>query len=237
MLVRGDVRVASPGLALSLDAEKAVMPALDIHLALRVGQARGQDYTPSTNFLPNPALNQQRDSVLYYTEGMPVIHNYRMRSASAMVTFQCNLNQLFWDQRQWDVILTGGFGGFAFRTHINAIDEQAQQIYDYGPTAMIRDQAAIKKSLNQLLDDTYETQAERDRVNETMIGEATLELAFQVGAGLTYHWNDRWASSLVLGYLATGSDLIDGQQWRSNSQTTPTNDRLVSFGMRVMRRL
>lgn len=237
--VQGDVRPAGPGLSLGLVVHREVRPALDLRINLRAGQALGQDLEPATNFLPNPALNHERDpdSLLHYREGDVVFHNYRLRFANLMVVFQSNLNQLFRLQTRWDLFLSIGAGALLSLTQVDAIDEAAGTVYDYHPLTDLGDPSERREALTLLRDGTYETLAERDELGQTQIGDASLEMSFQLGGGGRYRWSEHWSAGLSLTYLFSGSDLLDGQQWKANGEASSDNDRLLLLSLCIMRNL
>lgn len=235
--IDGDVKPAFPSLGLSLWAQRALWPMLDLRLCVWAGQSLGQDLKPQRNVRFNSALNRRRDSLLFYPDDALVYHNYRMRALSTRLRFQCNLSPLWRDRARWNPYLHGGVGLLLFVTRIDAIDERSEQIYDYASIMAQEGDRTTRQRLDQLRDGSYETLAEQEDLGQRRLGDGTLTLAFEVGAGLSYRLRGPWQLAVDLGYLITGSDLLDGQQWLPDNQPSPDSDHLLILTLGLMRQL
>ncbi len=235
--VDGDVKPAFPSLGLSLWGQRALGAMADLRLCLWAGQSLGQDLEPQRNVRFNSALNQRRDGNLFYPDHALVYHNYRMRALSTRLRFQFNLSPLWRDQARWNPYLHSGVGLLLYATRIDAIDEQAGQIYDYTSLTPEKDARSTRQRLDQLRDGSYETLAEQEGLGQQRTGDGTLTVVFEVGAGVSYRLRGPWQLAVDLGYLITGSNLLDGQQWLPDNQPSPDSDHLLILTLGLMRRL
>jgi len=235
--VDGEVKAAFPSLGFSLWGQRALWPMLDLRLCLWAGQAIGQDLEPQRNVRFNAALNRRRDSALFYPDDALVYHNYRMRALSTRLRFQFNLSPLWRDQARWNPYLHGGTGLLLYLTRIDAIDEGNGEVYDYASIMAKEGRRATRQRLDQLRDGSYETLAEQEDFGQQRLGNGNLTVAFEVGAGLSYRLQESWQLAIDLGYLLTGSDLLDGQQWLPDNQPSPESDHLLVLTLGLMRRL
>jgi hypothetical protein len=235
--VDGDVRAAWPGGGINLWGQKAILPMLDLRLCFWAGQALGQDLQPQRNVRFNAALNRRRDSVLFYPNEAQVYHNFRLRALASRLRFQCNLSPLWQPHARWNPYLHGGLGLLLSLTQIDAIDETRAEIYDYGSIDGAEGSRSLRQSLQDLRDGTYETPAESEVGGRADPNAYVFNLAFELGLGISCRLQEKWALYLDLGYLLSGSDLLDGQQWLPDNQPSAENDHLLLLSLGLMRRL
>jgi len=129
-----------------------------------------------------------------------------------------------------DPYLFGGIGANAYQTWINSLDANYkmynfQPIVDkYGPDFKLGDRENIRKDLQSLFDDSYETNAETDAKARRPTFFSTKKLSFvtSFGAGVQYRISRRINLALedrVSFFPTTNEDLIDGQHWDENTRS------------------
>jgi len=227
------------GYGLSAHVRKALGYVGSVRLDYNYGIGKGLEFQPSTGYQKNPAWNggigNGGNGPQYggNYSGAPIFYNYKTESHQLNLDVVISLgNILFHHTRtKVDPYLFGGIAANAYQTWINALGDNYQK-YDfstimakYGPTNFQHsDRKAIKKDLQSLLDDSYETNAETDARTRrpTFFSTKKLSFAATFGAGVQYRISRRINLSLedrVTFFPTTNEDLLDGQHWDENTVT------------------
>lgn len=230
-ILDADIDTRGYGKEGSLFLEKNLSRIIDLRIEAQIGQNQGQNFFASNNHVLNQSLNGQLNPEVAYDSSSQYFHNYRHSYASLGVNVKLNINRIFTvlGAEKWDIYLLGGLGAYGYESRINALNEQ-EQLYNFnfprgGP------QAGMQERLNDLLDDTYESLAERDLVNTNFIGPYTLKSYFLTGAGFRVHLTESIGVGVEGNYLFFGDDLLDGQQWQENGELSLNRDKLLSVGI------
>jgi hypothetical protein len=107
-----------------------------------------------------------------YNDGRPVYYNYRMESHQANIDLIASFSNIRFHKARTGISVYGfaGFGGLAYQTWVNALDENFRA-YDFASVLPAADEDGngrithderkeAKRYLRDLLDDTYETAAQ-----------------------------------------------------------------------------
>jgi len=82
-------------------------------------------------------------------------------------------------------------------------------------SAPYSDKKNTLKDLKDLLDDSWESQAERDPL-QPKLGDRPFKVAFEFGGGVQFKLNNRFNIALEDKITVPKTDLLDGQQWQEN---------------------
>lgn len=235
--VSGDVR-ADRGLAIGINARKALGHVFSIRGAISTGYARGQNWRPNGGFIHNSGLNGVSDPTANYTSASYpfVFYNYRMRYWDAGLQGVFNLGNLAFHNPNPKVSIYGfaGPGLMLYTTDLDALDENGE-LYDYSgiPSSQnITIKQDALNSLRNLMDGEYETPAESYAYKSTFRGRTVLP-TIQFGGGLGVKLSNRVDLSLEHRITWTNDDLLDGQRWEESLTLTSSADyhHFTSLGL------
>src|SRR5205085_4184742 len=122
-------------------------------------------------------------------------------------------------------VFAGG-GAMIYDTKIDALDGN-NQVYNFNsiPTGFYADRKKLKKAVRNLLDGTYESEAEKDPLRAKLFGQS-FRPVFDMGVGLQFKLNKKLSLSIEEKFsLPLKTDLLDGQQWQNNQPEFPSMTR------------
>jgi len=227
------------GYGFSAHVRKALGYVGSVRLDYNYGNGKGLEFQPSSGYMKDPAWNGTNNGYNY--AGKPVFYNYKTESHQLNLDVVISLgNILFHHTRtKVDPYIFGGIAANAYQTWINALNDGKSGFgpnsgYDftaimakYGPNNFQHsDRKAIKKDLQEIFDDSYETNAETDARTRrpTFFSTKKLSFAATFGAGVQYRISRRINLSLedrVTFFPTTNEDLLDGQRWDENTVNVP----------------
>ncbi|MEM6346111.1 MAG: hypothetical protein AAF927_19640 [Bacteroidota bacterium] len=230
--MRGDVSQVLPGYEIGVYAQNSFSRTIDLKILIGGGLAQGLGTTASNSFLNNSALNGEQDSVYFYDSTQMVFHNYQMQHFSVSGALKFNLNRLISPNSgdSWDLFLMAGLNFMLYETRINAYNESTFETYDYSQITA-SDPLEVRNQLNEILDGTYETLAQQDRLNNTQLGNRTFRSSFLGGLGFRIRATEHVAIGLEGRYNFLLDDLVDGQQWEEGNTASLSNDHLITAGL------
>ena len=198
--VAGDlnVRTPIPGFGGGLNVRKAFGHTFSARFQGIYGTTYGIGGNPSS-----PALNYVNDAVNgknnpkanYYNkdgQSSPFFNNFKMNALDVSVQGMVHANNInfYRKQTRWGVYGFAGFGLFAYRTRINALN--GDQMYDFsGEVTKLSNgtkEKQIIKDVQKKLDNTYETNGTSFSANGN---EYHRRYMWTAGAGLAYRLNRR----------------------------------------------
>ncbi len=234
--ISGDVN-PRPGAAFGIDLRKALGHVFSLRFQTTIGQTKGLR-TSSTNGYQNHVGNPWNE--LYFRgQGLNsaprVFYNYRMRYGDFGLQGVVNLNNInfYKEQNKWNIYAAAGIGVMAYNTVVNALDANGLP-YDFSDIiSVVADpneafsKGEIRRNtidaLKDLLDDTYETQAERHLDEEFFrLGDSnddgeddpyTVNPMLTGALGIRYRVNRRIEIEVEHRITWTNDDLLDGQRW------------------------
>lgn len=237
--IEGDVTPQLPNFDVGIYGQKFLNPQLDVRFSINAGEYSGQDFTPTRGFLSNPVLNGFDGSDLKYGENAVFFQNYQMQWIDAGFQLKLNFNRLFseYGHDDWDAFLLLGVGMLASQTYMDAFGQSEPTVYDYSILLdNLDEREQVLQALEKIQDGIYESRAETDYINSTLIRGMVINPQVLSGFGLRC----RISKSMFMGFLAeynfVGSDLLDGQQWQElgeGIQASPGNDRLLRLGLSI----
>jgi hypothetical protein len=225
------------GFGLGAHVRKALGYVGSLRLDYNYGVGKGLSWQPAAGYNLNPAWNGANHGLTTgqgVYGGKPVFYNYKMESHQLNADVVVSLgNILFHKSRtKIDPYIFGGVGANAYQTWVNSLNENFQA-YDFNSIiakypngighAKRRD---VRDDLKDLLDDSYETDAETlDEIRRPSIfGKKTLSFVTSFGAGVAFRLTPRVNLAIedrVTLFPTTNEDLLDGQRWAEQVPGSP----------------
>lgn len=248
---------------------KSIGYTLSLRGSYTYGIARGLDFqgSPYNEFVNNDAWNGENfngpgTSYSPYTTpfaaaggagAQPVYYNYRMESHQGNIDLIASFTNIRFHKARTGISVYGfaGFGGLAYQTWVNALDENFQA-YNFNSVLPAADEDGngrithderkeAKRFLRDLLDDTYETAAQSNagERRSDIFDFKTAAPVFSFGIGTQFRLSKRLNLAIedrvttIIGY---DEDLLDGQRYASVGSTTvvsPNKDGInyLSLGL------
>lgn len=220
---------------------KALGYIMSLRLDYTYGIGKGLQWQPSTNYGYNTAWNNPDYG--YVTPGpggqgtrrSDIFYNYKTEAHQLSLELVASTNNIKFHKAKTSIAFYAfaGVGANAYQTWVNALDADynnytqgfADIINDYPGGIVYEDRKDVRKKLQDLLDDTYETRAENNNDRRPTIFETkTLNPVATFGLGVQFRVSKRINISLqdrITTVLGTREDLMDGQQWAEQVPGSP----------------
>jgi outer membrane protein OmpA-like peptidoglycan-associated protein len=229
--VSGDIpaKFLSPGFGLHV--RKAFGYIFSLRLEYLYGIGKGQHWRYAENYRKNTAWNSagyfapQRgdDGTVTYTSalgvapsGEPVFYNYKTKVQDLSLQGVVTLNNIRFHKAKTGFNFYGfvGIGGSIYDTKINALNGNAK--YDFASIAQgsYENRKETKDAIEDLMDDTYETDAENHGDRRPKLFGDTFKPSASVGAGIAFKLSNRFNLALEDRWTFIKDDLLDGQRWQ-----------------------
>jgi len=216
---------------------KALGYVMSLRLDYTYGVGKGLQWQPSYNYSLNPAWN--RPDYGYVSNQSPIFYNYKTEAHQLNLDLVASTNNIKFHKAKTSIAFYGfiGIGANAYQTWVNALNA------DYGSYATdfqnivnkyadpvtgeitYSQRKDIRKDLQDVLDDSYETRAENNSDRRPTIFETkTLNPVLSFGAGLQFRVSKRINIALQDRFttmLGTREDLLDGQRWAEQTPGSP----------------
>jgi OmpA-OmpF porin, OOP family len=219
--ISGDIRSRLPSGGFGIHVRKALGYVFSIRMEYDWLNARGLNFSPSDGFRRNPVLGQ------IYTSAVPgggylqssIYYNYKTNIQDLGLHGVVTLNNIRFHKAKTGVnfYAFGGVAGVTYAAKYNALNSNGLP-YDFTgvPAATYSNKKdAIKYLKDNVLDDSYETQAERDPL-QPKLGDRPFKVAFEFGGGVQFKINNRFNIALEDKITLPKTDVLDGQQWQEN---------------------
>jgi hypothetical protein len=134
-----------------------------------------------------------------------------------------------------------GVGGTVYDTKVNALDGNNQR-YNFAsisPTDIYKSRKDTRKALKNLLDDSYESDAENQGDRRPKLFGKTFKPSGTVGAGVAFKLSNRINLAIEDRQTFIKDDLLDGQRWQEHpyGDAALTRDydsyNFVSIGLNI----
>ncbi len=215
--VSGDV-TSVPSYGVGAHIRKAFGYLFSARLNYMQGIGKGLNWQRSTNYRNNDAWFR------YAGSGSPVFYNYKTVVHDLSLEALLTLNNIRFHKAKSGVNLyvLAGIGGMMYDTHVNAVNDNGSNdalgapTYNFAsvPNGTWKTRKDTRDALKDLLDDTYETQAENEADGRRpKIAGSTFRPVGHLGAGIAFKLNNRFNIALEDRFTITKDDLIDGQRW------------------------
>jgi len=222
--VSGDVRSWLPTGGLGLHVRKSLGYIFSLRLEYDWLTAKGLNFAGSQGYVRNPVLQP-----IYAPNpnvAVPVVfYNYKTSISELGLHGVFTLNNIRFHKSKTGINFYGfgGIGGVVYNTKYNALNASGQP-YDYSSIASANysNRKDTKKALKNLLDGSWETQAETDPL-QPKLGSHPFKPALVFGAGMQIKLTTKLNLAIEDKFTSVKTDLLDGQQWQENfSFTNPS---------------
>ena len=150
-----------------------------------------------------------------------IYYNYKTNTQELSLQGVITLNNIRFHKGKTGVNFYGfgGIGGMTYAARYNALNANGLP-YDFSsiPGVTYSNKKDALDALKNLLDDTWETQAERDHLSPKL-GDKPFRVAFVFGGGVQFKLSNRWNIAIEDKVSLPKADLLDGQQWQENFGT------------------
>ena len=228
--ISGDVS-SLPSYGVGAHIRKAFGYVFSARLNYMQGIGKGLNWQRSANYQNNVAWADRYN----FRGGDQVFYNYKSVVHDLSLEGIITLNNIRFHKAKTGVnlYLLAGIGGMMYDTHVNAVNDQGNQSnvfapkYNFNsiPQGTWKTRKDVRKDLKDLLDDTYETQAENEREDRRPgIAGSTFRPVGHVGAGVAFKLNNKFNIAIEDRFTITKDDLLDGQRWaeqNNNIQGVP----------------
>lgn len=227
--VSGDVRSNYPGFGAGLHVRKALGYMLSLRGELGYGTTTGLNTVKSFNHINNSAWWAYKGAGAPNFPAHDVIYNYKTTVWDASLQAVFAINNINFHRAKNKLSLYGftGLGGMIYDTKVDALNANGTY-YDFSSipnTSTYQDRKDRKKQIKDLLDGEYETEGEEDPQKPQFLGEPFRPL-FLVGAGVQFKLSKKLSLAIEHRYnIPMKTDLLDGQQWQTNSVLEPARTR------------
>jgi outer membrane protein OmpA-like peptidoglycan-associated protein len=193
-------------------------------LSYMQGIGKGMNWQRSVNYRNNPAWGDRYGAgAAGGTAGAPVFYNYKSVVHDVALEGIFTLNNIRFHKSRSGVnfYALAGVGGMIYDTHVNALNDNGNPTsafappYNFAtvPSGTYKTRKDTKDALKDLLDDTYETQAETHGDRRARLSGNTFRPVGHIGGGIAFKINNRVNIALEDRVTITKDDLLDGQQW------------------------
>jgi len=219
--ISGDVATL-PSYGVGAHIRRAFGYLFSARLNYMQGIGKGLNWKPSGGYRNNPAWFDR------YTNGGVVYYNYKTVVHDLSLEGLFTLNNIRFHKAKSGFNIYGlvGIGGALYDAHVNALNDQGNAVANpFDPSlrynftsiqgGVYKDRKDTRKALKDMMDDTYETQAEEHGQTGAHLGAEGLTFipVYHIGAGIQFKLNNKFNIALEDRFTITNDDLVDGQQW------------------------
>ncbi len=217
--ISGDVSAKIPTIGGAIHIRKALGYVFSLRLQYLYGVAKGQNWVASQGYANNSAWV----GAGYNAPTTPIYYNYRSHVQDLSLQGIFTLNNIrFHKHKTGMVIYAGaGIGATIYDTKINALNGSTP--YNFGTItgSGYENRKDIRDQLKNLMDDSYETNAENEGTRRPKLFGQTLRPTGTVLAGIAFKLGKRVNLALEDRFTFTKTDLLDGQRWQENPLSSP----------------
>jgi hypothetical protein len=213
--IQGDVPAKLPTAGFGLHVRKSLGYVFSLRLQYVYGMAKGLDWKPSLGYSNNSAWNTN------YAVPSPVYYNYKSTVQDIGIQGLFSMNNIRFHKNQTSMVLYGGagIGATFYDTKVNALNGSTPYNFSSISGSGYSDRKDIRKALKDMMDDSYETDAQDNNDNSSKLKpSASLigGIAFKLGKRVNLAIEDKFS---IVKY-----DLLDGQEW----QERPVGDPVLT---------
>ncbi|HMG69126.1 MAG TPA: hypothetical protein VK588_15620, partial [Chitinophagaceae bacterium] len=216
--ISGDVRARIPSGGLGLHIRKAFGYVFSMRLEYDWLNARGLNFSASEGWKRNPVLEEINRTPGGVYPQSTIFYNYKTNIQDLGLHGVFTLNNIRFHKSKTGINFYGfaGIAGVVYAAKYNALAANGLP-YDYSSISSqtYPNRKDAIKALKSLLDDSYETRAERDPL-QPKLGSRPFKVAFEAGAGMQFKLTNRFNLAIEDKFTAPKTDLLDGQQWQEN---------------------
>lgn len=233
--ISGDVS-SVPSYGVGAHIRKAFGYVFSARLEYMQGIGKGLNWQRSTNYSSNVAWADR-----YRANSQPVFYNYKTVVHDVSLEGIASLNNILFNkaQNKTSIYVLAGIGGMIFDAQVNALNDKGTAPanpfdpslqYNFASVAQgtYKTRKDTRKALRDMMDDTYETQAESENNRRPTLFGQTFRPVGHLGGGIAFKLNKKFNLAIEDRVTFTGDDLLDGQRWAEqapgNPVLTPSSD-------------
>lgn len=211
--ITSDVPAIFPTIGFGVHVRKAFGYIFSMRLEYMNGTGKGLHFRQNFNYGKNSAWNTN-----YAANLEPVFYNYKAKVQDLALEGVFTLNNIRFHKSKTGVVLYGlvGIGGTIYETKVNALNGDVP--YTWPAQAAYEDRKDKRKELKDLMDDSYETDAQNHGDRRPKIGGKTFKPVGHFGAGVAFKLSNRINLAIEDRYTVVKDDLLDGQQWQEHAE-------------------
>jgi outer membrane protein OmpA-like peptidoglycan-associated protein len=214
------------------------------------GNGKGLHWLAANNYARNPAwstkyvapllglhpatsqpafFNSKTGALMSSTTPMErIFYNYKAKVQDLSLQGLVTMNNIRFHKTKTGFNLYGfaGFGATIYDVKTNALNASGQP-YNFStiPDGTYKTRKDTRDALKNLMDDTYETDAENQGTRRPKLFSQTLKPTMTGGIGLAFKLSNRLNLAFEDRVTFTKDDLLDGQRWQEADLGTPSLTR------------
>ena len=212
----------SPGFGAHI--RKAFGYVFSLRLEYMYGIGKGLHFLKAENFGKNTAwrsagYNATRvDNAGNRTGGEQIFYNYKTTIQDLALEGLFTLNNIRFHKAKTGFAVYGiaGIGGTIYETNVNALNGNAKYNFASIPNGTFKTRKDTRDALKDLMDDSYETDAENQGPRRPKLFGNTFKPVGHIGAGIAFKINNRLNIAIEDRFTITKDDLLDGQRWQEH---------------------
>lgn len=233
--ISGDVTSKIPTMGFAAHIRKALGYVFSLRLQYLYGIAKGQSWRGSLGYANDPVwsaynapIRNTNGEVVGTKTGTPgnydlVYYNYKTNLQDLSLQGIITLNNVrFHKQKTGMVIYAGaGIGATIYDTKINALNGTTPYNFNSIGQGTYENRKATRDALKSLMDDSYETNAENDKISKPKLFGQNLRPTGTALAGIAFKLGKRVNLAIEDRLTFTKDDLLDGQRWQEHANGDP----------------
>lgn len=215
--VSGDVASKLPTGGFGIHVRKALGYIFSLRLQYLYGAAKGLDWKPSIGYANNSAWNTN------YAAPSSVYYNYRAHVQDLSLQGIFSLNNVRFHKQKTGMVLYGGLGIGAtiYDTKVNALNGSSPYNFNSISASGYTNRKDIRKALKDMMDNSYETNADNNNHNAPRLFGQNLRPSGTVLGGIAFKLGKRVNLALEDRFTLIKDDLLDGQRWQERPVSDP----------------
>ena len=231
--ISGDVPAIFPTFGFGIHVRKAFGYVFSMRLEYMNGTGKGLSWKESSNY---PANVGNPWELAGYTS--TIYANYKAKVQDLSLQGILTLNNIRFHKAKTGFTMYGivGLGGSVYETKVNALDDGGNPyITQFAGISgnVYKDRKDTKDALKDVLDDSYESDAESHGETRPKFSGKTFKPSGTIGAGMAYKLSNRFNIALEDRVTFVKDDLLDGYQWAEQGDLTRDVDsyNYLSLGL------
>lgn len=248
--ISGDVPGLTPTPGFGVHVRKAFGYVFSLRMEYLYGIGKGLHWLGANNYGRNPAwssnyvapllglhpvtnqpafFNSTTGGLMGINDQMDkVFYNYKSKVQDLSLQGVVTLNNIRFHKSKtgFNLYGFGGFGATVYDVNINTLDENGRP-YDFSTIAdgTHKTRKDTRQDLKDLMDDTYETEADNHGTRRPKLFGKTLKPTLTGGFGVAFKLSNRLNLAIEDRVTFTKDDLLDGQRWQEADLGTPSLTR------------
>jgi outer membrane protein OmpA-like peptidoglycan-associated protein len=150
----------------------------------------------------------------------PVFYNYKTNVNDLSLEGIFSLNNIRFHKAKTGVnfYALAGVGGAIYEAKVNALNGSTRYTFNIPTAQTWKNRKDIKDDLKNLMDDSYETDAENHGDRRPKLFGQTFKPVMHFGAGVAFKLSNKVNLAIEDRFTVTNDDLLDGQRWAEQGQ-------------------